>query len=138
MMHLTPQKLISKGGHRCVYTTEDPEWVIKIQQKEGNYNYAEWSVWNILKHTKFGNLLAPCGEISSNHMQLLQRKGLPLEKNSNLPIELLPGFLAYDVEVARQWVIISGYNNGKPVLCDYDHNQFAKVKQYFIEKEKNK
>lgn len=128
-MNLTPQTLIAKGGHRHTYTTEDPNWVIKVQQGKGNYNYAEWCVWHTLKTTRFHNLLAPCGEISEDHMHLLQRRGRPLPDGTHLPIELLPDFLAYDVRLPRQWIIIPGYNADSPVLCDYDHNQYGMMKR---------
>lgn len=117
--------LIAKGGHRHVYTTEDPNIVVKIQQGEGRYNRSEWEVWVALKNTTFAKHLVPCIDISPCGMYLLQQRGTPLPDDMPVPDYLLPRFLQHDTNLPRQWVMI----DGQPRLCDYDHNQHQHLKK---------
>jgi hypothetical protein len=126
---MQPIQLLAKGGHRHVYTTSDPLWVVKVQQLEGSYNRLEWNVWNALKDTSYSRWLAPCKEISDDGKYLVQRRGIPVPSHIALPTDI-PAPLCHDYNLHRQWVIIPDWNNGQPVLCDYDHNQWRDINSF--------
>jgi hypothetical protein len=72
--------LIECGGSRCVYSHENPDWVVKVQKEHHVLqNAREYFIWNNFpsRYTKF---LAPIIGISEDK-KLIMIKGKEITRN---------------------------------------------------------
>lgn len=125
---------IGRGARREVYPHPDnPEWVIKRvrpdRPKAKDKNRREWEVWSLAKQIKQHDLLVPCISISECGTYLTQIKGEQITTKRHLPVKVYT-WMAFDADSPRQWVKI----NGKILLCDYDSQQLAHLKEIINEK----
>lgn len=104
---------IGRGMYRDVYATTGTEYVYKVETKDGCFcNVYEWEIWHAAsKEVK--KWLAPCVDISSNGIVLVQKRVIPIRK---LPPRI-PHFLT-DAKLSN-W----GEYNGRPVCCDYGNHK---------------
>jgi hypothetical protein len=112
--------VIGNGAYRCVYEDlHDASCVIKVERRDrATFHFAnvlEWEVWQALRGTAVGRLIAPCLDISHNGQVLIQKKTEPLDwkrDRAGLPKELPRCFT--DLAL-RNWGRL-----GKKIVChDY-------------------
>ena len=101
------------GVARDVYalnTAQSGTTIIKFEDVAGSFqNIIEWSIWGDVVNTKWEKWFAPCCEISSTGVCLIQRRTTPLEM---LP-KRVPSFFT---DLKRDnW----GEYEGRPVCHDY-------------------
>lgn len=67
---------LGRGSSRVVYQTEhDKNAVIKFEEGAKSFqNVLEWEVWHAVKDGPLAKWFAPCLDISSNGIWLIQRK----------------------------------------------------------------
>jgi hypothetical protein len=112
-------KLLATGGCRKVYSTQDPNIVLKIIKQQPVYkdhNEIEYNNWLLVKDTQYSHFFVPCYYLSPDKSILIQQRGEPTDSPSDVG---LPEFLKKDGDwvwgAGHQWVII----NNKVKLCDY-------------------
>lgn len=84
-------EMIGQGTTRDVYQFRlDKTCVVKHEPRGERFqNVLEWEIWNTVKDTKFAKFFAPCVDISSNGLFLIQKKAEPLAKSflpSKVPV----------------------------------------------------
>lgn len=106
--------VLGEGSARKVYEfLPDPTLVVKAELYGKNFqNVAEWEVWSWVRgRGDMEKWFAPCVNISSSGLFLLQKRVEPLQK-SQLP-KRLPAFFC-DLKPEH-----FGLYEGRVVCCDY-------------------
>lgn len=106
-------EIIGTGQNRQVYDMPmNPFLVIKHEYCGNRFqNAIEWEVWQTVKNTKYEKWFAPCQNISSNGVFLLQSKVEMIPK-AHYP-KKIPSFFA-DLKYENYGIL-----NGKFVCFDY-------------------
>lgn len=108
---------IGRGYYREVYAyARDPQaWVAKLENGHQSFaNVREWEVWLSVRDTKLVKWFAPCHDISSSGLVLIQAR------TEQVPIERLPKRVpAFFTDLkAENW----GLYNGRIVCHDYGNH----------------
>lgn len=111
-----PEDLIACGGSRCVYSHENPDWVIKVQKDDRILpNCREYFIWNNFS-SRYTNFLAPIIGISKDKKKLIMIKGKEITRedfHANKMRKKIPKWIR-DIK-AKNFI----YLNGKIICCDY-------------------
>jgi len=100
------------GIHRAVAIYKpDPTLVLKCALECPNINVLEEEIWTMVKETNIAKWFAPCVDISSCGIFLLQKR-IETRPKSEYP-KLIPSFFG-DLKYSNY-----GWLNGKFVCCDY-------------------
>ncbi len=113
-------KLISRGNHRTVWTTEDPLTVIKIPRYNTRFdcnaglhkNLQEWLVWQMAS-PKLKTWLCKPVLLDHGGLVLIMERGMPITKQE-MP-EKVPGIIAKNDNTYPNWVSVGGLYK----RCDY-------------------
>lgn len=108
--------LLGEGIARKVFACAlDPTKVVKIEQGGGSFqNVREWQTWNDLVGTPYAKHLAPCLDISSSGIVLIQSRVEPL--SASVASSVLPSFLSD--RKRENWGLLKSVL----VCCDYGSN----------------
>lgn len=122
--------IIADGSTRIVYKClQDSSAVIKHEPKGNRFqNVIEWEVWQTVKGTKFEKWFAPCIDISSNGVWLIQRRIEPIPKGM-FP-KKVPAFFT-DMKYQNFGMLGKQF-----VCCDYGTIHIEAMKRSFSKKTK--
>lgn len=120
-------RLLGQGIGRAVYELRfDPTRVIKIESAGGSFqNVTEWQTWQNLAHTDYAKFLAPCDDISSSGIALIQKRVRPLPSKADEQAAGVRSLLArcrvpdFLTDFKRENY---GILDGRIVCCDYGSN----------------
>jgi len=120
---------LGEGIQRTVFEyNPDPSCVVKIQANCGFQNVKEWELWRSIQFHDNAKWLAPCVEISSNGLLLIQKKTKEIPDNFKMP-KSMPRFLT-DTKY-ENW----GIFKGRLVCHDYG---LTLCENYAMDKRKKK
>jgi hypothetical protein len=129
VLELFVDKQIGSGAYRRVYAlTQDETCVVKVEYYGKEFcNVAEMRVWQEVELTPLAKWFAPCIEIDSLGIALIQKKTLPFRSEEEFHAALidtkagpLPAFFD-DVHFGN-----FGMLDGRVVCHDYGFNHFIR------------
>ncbi len=72
-------KYVGKGASRTTYVCNlDETKVIKVEQRPAYQNIVEWELWTRIQNTPLSQFFAPCRQMSTGGVYLIQEKCEPL------------------------------------------------------------
>ncbi len=106
---------LGKGIGREVFECRlDPSLVVKIEDHAGSFqNIVEWETWHEVRETEFAKWFAPCVQISSCGIILLQKRTTP--KKARFYPKEMPAFLGDYKHTNYGWY--------KGHLCAHDYGR---------------
>lgn len=119
---------IGKGSFRHVYKLKgDTSKVLKVEYCDNVFsNIHEWQVWQQVRDTPIEKFFAPCYDIDTMGVALIQARTVPFENNADFEDAVrasgdkIPAFMD-DVHFGN-W----GTFEGRPVCHDYGFTTFLK------------
>ncbi len=106
---------LGSGIYRDVYEYAlDKNWVIKIENKDGNgENWAEWRLYHAIKYSEHKKWFAECKWISDNGLIMMQRKTEEFSKKEKKLPKKIPNYFTDVKQSNFGWI-------GNQLVChDY-------------------
>lgn len=118
ILHAVIGKQLGRGCYRTVYALDEHR-VLKVEADGNQFSNAhEWAIWQDVQGTKWERWFAPCIEIDSFGIALIQARTKPLTEAQWNRVKELPDFFA-DLKSEN-----FGTLKGRMVCHDYGNHKF--------------